>query len=745
MIDVKKLITGFLILATAAVSSGLILSFINSSTVNNSALNTSAGNTPQVAIGSNSAPAIGTNAFTPTADQLNQVVAAVAPELASSTMMQTSTNPSNLTDVLATNFVNGVVAANPNGPTANSAGGSPIIASPDVNAVALNVADATTTKNLNIPDWNIEARSIPIIVVSSSPAALTSYGNAMNDVLNNHFTTQVQTILNNQTSLADASDVSYLTSQIQSALKDVASFKTPAPVVAYQKSFLTQLVYEKNMLQLYTLAQSDPVKASLIFEQESQKFDVVNQTLLNQAQNLESNFLSFQSIPQKPHGNILLSFINNTFGIPQAQALWPVFDPATWGLMEGNQAVNIAHQLTAILKNTLLQILKNTLIALIQQKVLAWVQGSGAPRFITDWGTQLIDSAQQMAVNKINSDMASCVYPSFAPIVLPVVEAPYLDVPVTVSCEDLLAGALGQFSFQQYYDNFSNGGFIAFGASTLPDGNPFGAQYFESQKAALTYQAQQAASALQAQTSQGFKGSQVCDDNSNPNGYTYFCEDSAGHDNPASGANCPTGEKSVEIANKGVCSDGTQPIVTTPPTVTAFTLKNAEGATTQQISAATDIVGLLDSTLNSLMLQLSNTAINTAGLITQNFLAGIQPSSINATGTSATSLPFGGTPPTSQPLACNPASQTVPAAATVGGPLTTGPAPTSTFPTTFSATGGTTDANGNYPTYYWTDSNGVTSTGSTFSDVFPNAGTYTATVTDSVSTDAPATCTVTVQ
>ena len=740
MIDVKKLITGFLILATAAVSSGLILSFINSSTVNNSALNNPAGNTPQVAIGSNSAPAIGTNAFTPTADQLNQVVAAVAPELASSTMMQTSTNPSNLTDVLATNFVNGVVAANPNGPTANSAGGSPIIASPDVNAVALNVADASITKNLKIPNWDIEARSIPIVVVSSSPAALTSYGNAMNDVLNNHFTTQVQTILNNQTSLADASDVSYLTSQIQNALKDVASLKTPAPVVAYQKSFLTQLVYEKNMLQLYTLAQSDPVKASLIFEQESQKFDVVNQTLLNQAQNLESNFLSFQSVPQKPHDNILLSFINNTFGIPQAQAVWPVFDPATWGLLEGNQAVNEGNVLRSILKNTLLQILKNTLIALIQQKVLAWVQGSGAPRFITDWGTQLIDSAQQMAVNKINSDMASCVYPTFIPIVLPVLEAPYLDVPATVSCEDLLAGALGPFSFQQYYDNFSNGGFIAFGASTLPGGNPFGTQYFESQSAAATYQTQQAASALQAQTSQGFKGSGVCADGSDPNGESSWCVNPAGQRfAPADVGNgtvsCNSGDKIIVTPNNGVCANGSNPIVTTPASVTASILKIAEGGTTQQITSASDIVGLLNATLNSLMLQLSNTAINAAGLITQNFLAGIQPSNITG----------GGTPPASQPLACNPASQTIPAAAAVGGPLTTGPTPTSTFPTTFSAIGGTTDANGNYPTYYWTDSNGVTSTGSTFSDVFPNTGTYTATVTDSVPTDAPATCTVTVQ
>ena len=53
-------------------------------------------------------------------------------------------------------------------------------------------------------------------------------------------------------------------------------------------------------------------------------------------------------------------------------------DPATWGLIEGNEAQTIGHQLEVMLKNTLLQILKNTLIAIIQREVVTWIQGSGA-------------------------------------------------------------------------------------------------------------------------------------------------------------------------------------------------------------------------------------------------------------------------------------------------------------------------------------------------------------------------------
>jgi len=207
MIDVKKLITGFLILATAAVCSGLIFSFVNSS-LPSPTTNTAAGIT--IGGGTAGAQANNANAFLPTTDQLNEVITAVAPDLASSTMFVSSTDPSNLTDVLATNFVNGIVAANPNGPTTNSADGSAVIATPDVNAIAASVANTTTTQALQIPDWDVEAKSIPMTVVATSSAtALTAYGNALSDILNTHLSadTQTQSIVGNQVGSASASDL----------------------------------------------------------------------------------------------------------------------------------------------------------------------------------------------------------------------------------------------------------------------------------------------------------------------------------------------------------------------------------------------------------------------------------------------------------------------------------------------------------------------------------------------------------
>jgi hypothetical protein len=397
-----------------------------------------------------------------------------------------------------------------------------------------------------------------------------------------------------------------------------------------------------------------------------------------------------------------------------------------------------------MLKNTLLQILKNTLIAIIQQKVLAWVQGSGAPRFITNWGTTLINAAQTSAINSINKEMSCGVYPAFVPQIKINLKAFYL--PGNSTCANQFAAALGSNSFQQFYNNFSNGGFVAFGASTLPSGNPYAQQFFSAQAISVSVQNTQQSTALKTQASGGFKGGDVCDDGSDPNnGEHTVCENPDGPDytlnSTSSGGtetNCGTGDTSVVYANQGTCSDGSNPQVTTPSAVTGFALNQAMGGTPQQVAAANDIVGVLNSVLSSLMTSLASTAVNAAGKFVNQELTAVNPSSITA---------GAATPPPAQiPLACNPSSQTIPSAAASGSPLATSTSTsTSTSPITVSASGGTTDANGNSPSYNWTDSNGVTSTGAFFSDAFPNPGTYTVTLTDSVASDKPATCTVIVQ
>ena len=743
-------------------------------------------------------------------------------------MMVSSTDPSNLTDALATNFVNGVVVANPSGPTGTDADGNPTFNPPDVNALAESIANTTNTQNVSIPDWDIEAESIPITVIAtSSNAALTTYGNAITSIVNSHLNdnSQVQSIVGDQTGGTSASDLTFVESQVQSALQDISSLKVPTPAVAYQKSLLADLVYEKNLIQLNNLAQTDPVKAALVFQQEDEKFYSVQTNFLDQGQSLASKTISLQQ--NSPDGqNVFLSFLGGIFGVQPAHAQVIVSDPVLeaalppaaaaqsaaletqtadlsgiqlplenanetlqlsdhavavggWsGLFSALSAIsvqNMGMRLEAILKNTLLQILKNTLITIIQREVLTWIQGSGAPRFITNWGTQLVNAAQTSALNAINAQMSCGVFPSFIPQIKLTLNAFYK--PGNNSCANQFAAALGSNSFQQFYNNFANGGFVAFGASTLPSGNPYGQQFFSAQTVSFAYNNQQAASQLKAQTSNGFTGgagSSVCPrDHSDPNGQHLVCEGPDKDFNSTDGKTCPAGYTPDEYDNNGLCADGDQPIVNTPDAVSGFVLTSAVDATPKQVAAANDIVGVLNSVLNSLLTSLASTAVNAAGQLVNQTLTSLNSSNITAGSTPPPSnlatlaSSTASTASTATPIAltCSPTSQTVPSI-TAGDGTNLLPAPstnsvtigTSTYtstvatttvplnnsPTSLSAMGGTLDANGNPPTYSWSDSNGGSGIGASFSDTFANPGTYTVTLTDSAG-DASSTCTVTVQ
>ena len=128
------------------------------------------------------------------------------------------------------------------------------------------------------------------------------------------------------------------------------------------------------------------------------------------------------------------------------------------------------------------------------------------------------------ALNSINTlfDPNGCTFPAFIGQEKITLNAFYK--PGSNACANQFAAALGSNSFQQFYNNFKNGGFIAFGASTLPSGNSYGNLFFNAQTVQFAYQNQQGASQLKAQTSNGLSGDQVCSDGSNPNGTRVMCE-----------------------------------------------------------------------------------------------------------------------------------------------------------------------------------------------------------------------------
>lgn len=708
MIDIKKLITGFLILAVAASASALLLTGTHASSVSGTAAAQTADVGQQIAILNATTTPLETNALnvfvpqTPAAPvQLNPSDYENMPLVDPS-----STDDNNLTDVLADAYMNGVMQANPSGPQDDSSG-NPDLNDPDTSAIAVAVASDTNLASLERPDWDIEADSQPIkVAATSSPASIQAYSTALSDVMDEHFvsTGAVNTVSADN---PDSGQDQQVETEVQQALGDTLALQVPQSLVGFQKSVVTMMVYEKNMLALAASSTDDPVKTALLMQDESGNYQAALANLQIQMQSAATlNGFSFGTAPLDKE-SAGMAFVDSMFGIQSAHAQYLTFDASNFG----EWILKFAQDLG-------LQILKNTLITIIQRKVLVWVQGSGAPRFVTQWGTSLVNAYTAAAVNAINANMA-CIYGPFA-------AQTRLDLNIAFGtqsdnvCYNTFQRALGGSTLQQFYNNFSSGGMVAFNASLLPSGNQFGSELFAAQTVGLAGQNSQTSVSAKLTSSQGLTGDQVCDDGSNPGGIHYECQNPDGKDyDVGPNEKCDPSDTQVAQANDGDCADGTEPKTTTPGTFTGFGVSSALDSSPKLVTAANSVAGILSAVLGSLMTTLAQTAISAANSAVNQGISGLSQSSISSNNPPA---------PAPIPLACNPPTQTA----------------STSVPISMGATGGANDTQGNPPIYSWTSSDGATSSNYVFSHAYATPGNYTVSLSDNTG-DATTTCSVTVQ
>ncbi len=700
MIDVKKFITGFLILAAAAGGSGFLLSYADFSNTPSQT-----GTQNQISINTATNPLLGN--YFPTENPTNGLIAAVP---------ATSTDNNNITTAFADAFINGVTSANPNGLTNDN--GTQVLIHPDAQSVASQIVQSPALATVSAPDWNTEADVQPIkIIQSSSPSAVAAYSQSINNIVNEKIVANnVQNIINDPN--ITNSEIGSVEAQMKATLSDVLQIPTPSSLVPFQKSFVTMLVYDKNSLALAADPGSDPVKSILVFQKEEANYDAVLSNFEQQMQNASGiSGFSFIGAPAAKKSDSAISFLDRFVGVHTADAQVSVID---W--------VALGQLIKKTIYNILLQIAKNTIMSLIQAKVLTWVQGSGAPRFVQDWANEAISAGEQAALNYIDTKMSCSVYSGWLPQIQTTLGMFYQNNNNT-ACADEFQAALGAYSFQEFQQYFQDGGFWAYGASNLPSGNMYGSLFAHGQQAGQLSTQESVTIQQQNMAGQGLKGSSACGDQSNPNSGTHtVCMSSDGQnytidngDMNASGTlpTCDSSDKPVVMPNAGLCSDGEKPTVTNPPIFTGFASQSAIDSSPKLASAANDIAGLLNTVMGSLLSSLANLAVNSATNAINGGIWSLNSGSIQQSGTTVT--------PPSNPLDCSPTTQTV----------------SSSIPFLLAASGGTLDNNGQNPVYYWSDSNNATSSGYEFSDSFVATGTYQIYLTDSTG-DATSTCTITV-
>jgi hypothetical protein len=743
MIDVKKLISGFLILAAAAVGSGFILSFAGNFTP---ATTTPAGpRISETGLALGTSPTLGANAFVDTGS-LQGNAAEMLSDIDTSSTAAVASDPNNLTNTFADSFLNGLVAANPDGASVDSSG-NPDFSAPDTQAVSQALASDPTFQNFKAPDWDVEAAKVKIITTSNSSENIDNYVMAFNGVYQKYIgNTDIGGMLGEE----NAADAQIITNQTQETLQAIAAIPTPSSMVGLQESFIKLLVYEKNSTQLISEAATDPLKSSLTFQDEQPKYDLAVTNFSNQWSRFSASVQDSALLVDPPQ-NKTVAFIDRFLDIPTANAQLVVHDPAVFTVVSGQLSVNTAQlgkTVEKYVEDIALQILINTLTNLIQRKVLTWIQGSGAPRFVTDFGTQMVNAFQTAAVNKLNTYM-QCVPTSMTPSLKILLSTP--SVANKNACGAEFNSQLSGNNLTNLQNHFTN--FTDYLSLYSAGGNGFSV-LMTANDASLSA-GSQSSQAKQTQTvaQQGWKGSATCTDGSDPdNGTHYTCPDGGTLD----GTMCDLGsgllpENAIMVQNGGACANGSTPQITSPGQATGQGFFSSIKSGAENITSAKNLAGIFNALLSSLLntlaqdaISFSNTELNnlengTSGGTSDSGLIGVSSSSLILTSSSSTSM-----------MQCIPADQTA-----------IFDASTSQATASFSAAGGTIDStcagNNNCPStensdgtpiYHWSAPGslnyaaaGALPVGSSFFTTYNATGTYF--VTAIASTDqSTSTCEV---
>lgn len=682
MPDIKKLITGFLIITTAASASVFMLSNAQS---NASAVALAA----QDAIASGTATLADQNAFVPTQNDITSAVTDEDPDVAAEL-----NDPDNLTTNFTNAFLNSVADANPNGLGTPDADGNLDIASPDAQTVAAALGDSPAIEDFKLPNWNAQASAEKINVTNA--ATVQSYDVALNSVLNKDLVQSGAQSLIGQEDL-DPSNFQAIEPAIDDTVSSTAAIPTPANLVSFQKSFVAMSVYEENMASLADMAQTDPVKASLIYEGEDAKYDQVLENFTTQFQNASAQGLfsydnnavapvavaataSATASAATPQNNDLLSLLQNYLGIQQAHAQFdgvdgvgptpviitaplpiptapaapvPVIDPASASLF--------AKFVEQTVDTIILQIVRNVLVAFIQQRVLKWIQNSGAPLFVQQFGQQLVNIAQAQAISSLANILpgynASC--PNIGKLLSQTTVNLGLTIPVSKQVPICSIPAVSAQQLTNFYKNFNiklsanpGGNWNMYAQVLNPNGN-----YYGSLLQTMDYVNQNTAQAqanVQTQqiANQGFTGQTTCPGGANPNGTSLVCPDGStpttglsclpgwnaapgvvGMCTNANGVlmaatsqpSCPGGAVPVNQSNNGLCpaqsgQPASEPTTITPGQTTKTVHDTALGGAINLTVNANSVVGILaavgTSLLNTIVSAAATAAVKagTAGL-----------------------------------------------------------------------------------------------------------------------------------
>ena len=166
----------------------------------------------------------------------------------------------------------------------------------------------------------------------------------------------------------------------------------------------------------------------------------------------------------------------------------------------------VVSEALTIARQAALESLKRRLLTMITDQIIGWIEGEGKPLFITDWKSFLA-RAVNTAVGDlaIDLDMGYLCSPFGFQVQLTVLRPPRFTEMISCTLEDIVA------NIENFYDDFRNGGWLAYAEIWQPQNNYYGSVLMAMQELERRSATERESNLFEALAGGGFVGTRMCD------------------------------------------------------------------------------------------------------------------------------------------------------------------------------------------------------------------------------------------
>lgn len=500
MVDVKKLITGFLVLAALASSSALIFSGFTS---NPAPANKAPG-------GENPAAKVPTNAFV----FVEEIPRGSPSNYLSINDDQQNLAQDNLTANFAVNFANQVLTHNPEGPAVDESGKPSTLNLPDEMALSQIIADTAASTKLDV--ISKPPRSKTTVIENYSDNDIKKYLAAAQDALQ-----KIASSTEPKISIAEEptpEKIIPIQRSLSRAAENIAQLQVPKPLATFHRNLLDLVSNQEGGFAITANNyDSDPLKVIIALQKS-------NEVLERDVKNFKSELEKIYSLGSiQPKDNWLLSLVKNVFGIKKINAAIPVSvihdtSPTSFSKLANLIKKNV-EDLKKWIYKTLLRRLVAQLINQLQNQVVSWIQGGGKPLFITNWKSFLAGTANQAVgatIEKIVPGLCNLSGPLIQ-MQLRQLYAPRSDLLTTCTLDRVIS------NIKNFNNDFRNGGWVAYAESIKPNNDVFTRLYLAQLQVDDEAEAAKEAAKNEGTASQGFLSVKTCPKGTNRTSFGW-CE-----------------------------------------------------------------------------------------------------------------------------------------------------------------------------------------------------------------------------